>query len=667
MASTLIWMNLGIVIVTAIVFVIMVTKTKAKEDKAFALKQRKKKLNRFARYYNNILVRGRFRRIVEMYASLSCYDSDTVKVESVTLFERNVIVTIIAPIVAAVVMKDVTITILMVTMAMVYYESTVESENDKIYMKLMEEISMNIASVREKYMETDNIPLAVLYSEKSKYLEVPLNNIYRILTDTDGAERLEQFQHSYPVPILKTFANTCSIVNENGAVKHEDGSDSFSEDMQTLRQECDTEIRRLTKTRIAFKSLKQLALAGLVICPACEWYLLTQIPGTAVLLKGFYGLVVHTALMLSTIYVYHWITTVNRPSVVNQIDKIQSIDNLSKNKRVYEQVQKIIPKKYKTISKLEVLIKDSLSSKDLRYIYTCKPVFAAGAFIAALVVLAFGTITIRDSFKNNYNSLSFLPQNVTESQYIQLQRMDDEFLELTWDQYEEYDDPTLLEHVKSRISGISDSDADTQMKRLRSKYEAYHNAVYKWWWWLVAYVAALVAWRIPEFSLKQRKKLVEFEAQNDVSQLQTMMIVLSETKMDVYKAICWLEKQAAVHKAAIRKCHYSYIADPIAALNELEMKSPINDFKRMTRKLKSAVYTLSLNDAFSDMKLDKSQSLTIREMLRNEELEERKNSAKLVAIVPAAIALIGCMVAPILILGVTEITDTLSNLQGFGM
>lgn len=667
MASTLIWMNLGIVIVTAIVFVIMVTKTKAKEDKAFALKQRKKKLNRFARYYNNILVRGRFRRIVEMYASLSCYDSDTVKVESVTLFERNVIVAVIAPIVAAVVMKDVTITILMVTMAMVYYESTVESENDKIYMKLMEEISMNIASVREKYMETDNIPLAVLYSEKSKYLEVPLNNIYRILTDTDGAERLEQFQHSYPVPILKTFANTCSIVNENGAVKHEDGSDSFSEDMQTLRQECDTEIRRLTKTRIAFKSLKQLALAGLVICPACEWYLLTQIPGTAVLLKGFYGLVVHTALMLSTIYVYHWITTVNRPSVVNQIDKIQSIDNLSKNKRVYEQVQKIIPKKYKTISKLEVLIKDSLSSKDLRYIYTCKPVFAAGAFIAALVVLAFGTITIRDSFKNNYNSLSFLPQNVTESQYIQLQRMDDEFLELTWDQYEEYDDPTLLEHVKSRISGISDSDADTQMKRLRSKYEAYHNAVYKWWWWLVAYIVALVAWRVPEFSLKQRKKLVEFEAQNDVSQLQTMMIVLSETKMDVYKAICWLEKQAAVHKAAIRKCHYSYIADPIAALNELEMKSPINDFKRMTRKLKSAVYTLSLNDAFSDMKLDKSQSLAIREMLRNEELEERKNSAKLVAIVPAAIALIGCMVAPILILGVTEITDTLSNLQGFGM
>lgn len=667
MSSTLIYMNLGIVVVTAIVFVIMVTKTKAKEDAAFAAKQRKKKINRFARYYNNLLVRGRFRRIVEMFASLSCYDSDTVKVESVQLFERNVIVALIAPIVAAVVMKDITITILMAFMGMVYYESTIEGENDKIYMKLMEDISMNIASVREKYMETDNIPLAVLYSEKSKYLEVPLNNVYRILTDTDGADRLEKFQHSYPVPILKTFANTCYIVNENGAVKHEDGSDSFSEDMQTLRQECDTEIRRLTKQRIAFKSLKQLSLSGLLICPAAEWYLLTQIPGTAVLLKGFYGLVVHTLLMVATIYVYHWISTVNRPSVVNQIDKIQAIDNLSKRKKVYEKVQTIIPKKYKTISKLDVLIKDSLSSKDLRYIYTCKPIFAAFAFVAAMIVLAFGTITIRDNFKNNYGSLSFIPQSLTESQQIQLQKMDDEFIKITWKEYDEYDDTMLEDYVKARISGISDSDANTQMKRLRQKYEGYHNAVYKWWWWLVAYVAALIAWRFPEFSLNQRKKLVEFEAQNDVSQLQTMMIVLSETKMDVYKALCWLEKQAAVHKAAIRKCHYSYIADPIAALNELELKSPINDFKRLVRKLKSAVYTLSLNEAFSDMKLDKAQSLAIREMLRNEELEERKNSAKMVAIAPPAIALIGCMVAPILILGVTEITDTLSNLDNFGV
>lgn len=666
MSKQMIYMNLFIVLATVVAFIYFVGKAKIKENKAAALKQKRKLHNRFSFYYNNVIIRGPFRRIVEMYASLSCYDSDTVKEESVKLFEKNVAIVILLPVVALIVMKDALIAILMAFMGYVYYESTVEKENDKIYVKLMEDCSMTISSVREKYLETDNIPLAILYAEKSKYLEAPMHNIYRILTDTDGAERLEKFQHSYPVAIIKTFANTCYIVNENGAVKHENGADSFSEDMTTLRQECDSEIRRLTKQKIAFNSLQMLSLAGLVIMPAFEWYLLTQIPGTASLLKGFYGLAIHVAVMLTTMFSYHYISTSCRPSVVNQIDKTTWIDQLSKNKKVRDFVEKISPKKYKTTMKLKSLLDDSLSAKDVRYIYTSKPIYSIAGFVAAFVVLLFGTITVRDNFYNNYNSLSFIPQTVTETQHNQIVRMDNDFMELKQDEYEAYDDETLQSYIKGRITGISDSDASEQVKRLRKKYEGYHGAHYYWWWWLVCYAVAVLCWFVPEITLKVRKKMVAYEATNDVSQLQTMMIVLSETKMDVYKALCWLEKQAAVHKAAIRKCHYSYIANPIAALEKLEKSSPVNDFKRLLRKLKSSVYTLSLHDAFSDMALDKAQTLTITEMLRGEELEQRKNSAKLIAVAPAALALIGCFIGPVLILGVSEMVDTLNNLSNFG-
>lgn len=666
MSKQMIYMNLFIVLATIVAFIYFVGKAKIKENKAAALKQKRKLHNRFSFYYNNVIIRGPFRRIVEMYASLSCYDSDTVKEESVKLFEKNVAIVILLPVVALIVMKDALIAILMAFMGYVYYESTVEKENDKIYVKLMEDCSMTISSVREKYLETDNIPLAILYAEKSKYLEAPMHNIYRTLTDTDGAERLEKFQHSYPVAIIKTFANTCYIVNENGAVKHENGADSFSEDMTTLRQECDSEIRRLTKQKIAFNSLQMLSLAGLVIMPAFEWYLLTQIPGTASLLKGFYGLAIHVAVMLTTMFSYHYISTSCRPSVVNQIDKTTWIDQLSKNKKVRDFVEKISPKKYKTTVKLKSLLDDSLSAKDVRYIYTSKPIYSMAGFVAAFVVLLFGTITVRDNFYNNYNSLSFIPQTVTETQHNQIVRMDNDFMELKQDEYEAYDDETLQSYIKGRITGISDSDASEQVKRLRKKYEGYHGAHYYWWWWLVCYAVAVLCWFVPEITLKVRKKMVAYEATNDVSQLQTMMIVLSETKMDVYKALCWLEKQAAVHKAAIRKCHYSYIADPIAALEKLEKSSPVNDFKRLLRKLKSSVYTLSLHDAFSDMALDKAQTLTITEMLRGEELEQRKNSAKLIAVAPAALALIGCFIGPVLILGVSEMVDTLNNLSNFG-
>ena len=667
MSKQMIYMNLGIVIATIIAFIYFTARAKAKTDRNYALRQKRKLHNRFAIYYNNLIIRGPFRRLVEMYASLSCYDSDTVKEESVKLFERNASIMIILPITSFIVMKDALIFLLMGFMGYVYYQSTIEKANDAIYVKLMEDCSMTISSVREKYLETDNIPLAVLYAEKSKYLDVPMNNIYRILTDTDGAERLEAFQHSYPVPIIKTFANTCYIVNENGAQKHANGADSFSDDMTTLRQECDSEIRRLTKQKIAFNSLQKLTLVGLVIMPVFEWYLLTQIPGTASLLKGFYGVCVHVAVMLCTMYSYWYIASSCRPSVVNQIDKVKFIDDLSKKKKVRDFVEVIQPKKYKTITKLNALINDSLSAKDVRYIYTAKPLFAVGAFVFAFIVLLFGTISVRDSFYNNYKSLSFIPSNVTETQYNQTIRMDNDFMALTREEYDSYDDEALIQYCKGRITGLTDSDASEQAKRLRTKYEGYHAATYHWWWWIVCYIAACIGWRIPEFSLITRKKLVQYEATNDVSQLQTMMIVLSETKMDVYKAICWLEKQAAVHKAAIRRCHYSYIANPIKALDVLEASSPINDFKRLLRKLKASVYTLSLNEAFSDMALDKAQTLTITEMLRTEELELRKNSAKLIAVAPAALALVGCFIGPVLILGVTEMMDTLKNLSGFGM
>ena len=54
--------------------------------------------------------------------------------------------------------------------------------------------------------------------------------------------------------------------------------------------------------------------------------------------------------------------------------------------------------------------------------------------------------------------------------------------------------------------------------------------------------------------------------------------------------------------------------------------------------------------------------MAINEMLRQEEIEQRKNSAKLIAIAPAGIALIGSFVGPVLILGITQMTDTLAQL-----
>lgn len=669
MSNVQLYMNLALVAITAVVFVVMVTKTKMKEDKEFARKQRRKKIKRFFFYRDNFLTRGTFRHISSMYASLQCYDEETVKAESVSVFERSLIISFCMPIAALILMKDTFVALTVAIFAYVFYNNTLNVKYDKLYVDLMRECSLCIASIRERYMETESIPTSVLYAEHDMMIDAPLKTIYRMLTAVDQDRVRAEFISLYPVPIIKTLGNLCYILNDEGVERRADGSDSFTESLTVLRQECDAEVRRLTKQKIAFNSLTQLTLVGLFVDPVSEMYLLNMIPGTASLLKGYYGFVLHIAIVLITAISYHYVATACRPSVTASNDRQRFVDDLRENSRyVRNMARKLRPKTLKDKEYWRSLIDGALSSQDLEYIYTAKIMYVTIFGLLATMGLIFGTVTVRSNFYNNYKSLSFIPTSVKESQQLQLNMLDDEIMAMDKKDWAKYNDEKeqLVALVKGRVTGINDSEASTQADRIKIKYNGYHGAVFHWWWPIVIYVAGVIGWFLPNLFLMIRKNLVQYEANIDVSQLQTIMIVLSETKMDVYRVICWLQEQATVHESVLRDCRVRYIADPERALERLEDSTPEHDFKRLIRQLKSAVYNLSLQDAFSGLKLDKQQSMSINEMLRTEEIEQRKNSAKLIAIAPAAVALIGSFVGPVIILGITQMTDTLSQLQGFG-
>lgn len=658
------YMNLGLVAITAVVFVVMVTKTKAKEDTEFAKKQQQKVIRRYQFWFDNFLFRGTFRRTAELYNSLQCFDEKLAKVETVKAFERALLTALAMPIGCAVLMRDTFVTLTMIIFAYVYFSTSLDKKYDKMYVELMEECSLTIASIRERFMETESIPLSVLYAEHSEMIDAPMKLIYKMLTAVNGEELMENFMSLYPVPVIRTLGNVCYILNDEGVEKKKDGSNSFTDSLTVLRQECDAEIRRLTKQRIAFNSLSTLSLVGLGVCPVAEIYLLNMIPGTASLLKGYYGFIMHIAVVVMTAISYYYVTTACRPSVAASSDRMNIIDGFCQNNNVRRFVRDLFPKDEKTKLSWKNRIDGALSTMDYYYIYTMKVAFASLFFVLGFIGLIFGTITVKNNFYTNYKSLSFIPSSLKESQQIQINIMDDDIMAMSAEEFAVYeeDKEEFKKLIRGRVGGITDSEASTQADRLIIKYHGYHDAGFSWWWPLVMYGLGLLGWFFPEISLGIRKNLVAYESSVDVSQLQTLMIVLSETKMDAYKVLCWLQKQSTIHDGVLRIARCNYIANPEKTLEDLENSTPEHDFKRMIRQLKSAIYNLSLADAFSGLKLDKQQSLSISEMLRAEEIEQRKNSAKLIAIAPAAIALVGAFIGPVLILGISQMTDTLSAL-----
>jgi hypothetical protein len=308
-----------------------------------------------------------------------------------------------------------------------------------------------------------------------------------------------------------------------------------------------------------------------------------------------------------------------------------------------------------------MLISESISSKDLPYIYTAKVLFASIAFVIMLVFLTLFVVTARSNLYYNYKSLSFIPSPAMEERtYNQIVVMDDEYMKLE----EVMSAEDTLKFVKGHVRGLRELEYMKEAERLVLKYDTYHAMSFKFWFVIIAYIAAIIAWHGPEISLRLRKWLVEYESVEDVLQLQTMMIVLSSTKMNVHKALYWLEKQSTIHKAPLRFAYHEYTSNPELSLDRLKSSVLSRDFKRLISKLHTAIYNLSLQDAFSDMSLDKQQSLALREMLQGEALESKKQWAKLIAIIPLALCLIFLFVAPILILGVSELLKTFGALQG---
>lgn len=652
-------MNLILVAIAVTIILIGCVYIKFKKRLKDPVRKRKRYHNTFVFLRRNLLTRKRFRRVEVSFASMMCFEYEELQQKCVKVFLKSVGASIMTPLFIFIVTKEIVLTVVAVLIAYIYYNIMVDRAIDKQEIDIDSALSMTIASIRDNYALTDNIPKSVISCERETCLERPINKIFEILTDEEGEDLLMEFKRSTPNRLLSTLATTCFLTNDEGDVRDADGASAFGNELIVLRQEADARIRQLVKTDIAFKSLGNLTLVGLIVMPLIEMFLLSQMPGTALFLKGIYGSVVKVIITLTVAFTYYIISVLRRPSVVNQVDKIEFVNNLSRKNEVKELVKKLIPKKFKTRHRLNKLLNNSLSSKNFEYIYTLKPVMAVTVFALSIVAFIIFVISARAHLYYNYNSLMLTSSGeMTEKRLEEVKVMDAEYLALD----EPLFDEDLSMFVKAHISGIENLDVETQADRLSKKYEAYHKIKFQWYYIVLSYIFAIAAWFSPEISLVLRKYLVKFEAAEDIMQLQTLMITLSNTKMDVYKALRWLTLESTVHKAPLMYAYLEYPSDPELSLEKLKDSITERDMKRLVSKLIKAIYDLSLSEAFSDITLDKQQSMALQGMLQDEVLESKKYYAKMLAIIPIGMVLILDFVAPILLLGINQLSTAFSTL-----
>lgn len=635
-------------------------RAKLKQQGKWDIHRKKQVYNCYVFLNNNMLTRKKFRHIITSFSSLMCYDFEELQKECTTLFLKSVLTAILIPLFILVTVQSVFLTGIAALVGYMYYELNVERKIDKQVRKMSEEISFTIQSISDNYALTNDVARAVKAANRDACLAKPMAKIYDMLVAEDSIKELYEFKKSTPIRLLGTLATTCCITKEEGDVRDANGQLKFISKMTQMRLEADSKVRNLMATDLAFQSLSTLSLTGLVAAPIMDIFLLQTIPGTSIYLQGLYGYFEKAIMMICTILAYYIISTLRRPTVVNQVDRVEWIDRLSKHKTIKRFVETLIPKTYKEQRKWMLRMNSALSSKNLLYIYTAKVVTAVMCMVLVFIMCIAFTNTAKKRLWNNYDSLSVINSTaeMTEEMYYQKKQVDKQYMTSET----KMEDTEAANLVKAKITGLSPLEVESEVDRLSTKWDKYYAIKFHWWYMIIVYLGGVAGWFSQEVSLMFRKKLVTYEAAEDAMQLQSLMMTLQATQYDVRQCLFWLSQEATVHKMPLWYAYLEYGSDPELALIRLQDSMSLRDMKRLVAKLEKAMYDLSIEDAFSDIALDKQQSLQINEMLQEKMLESKKELARMFANAPLTLSITAGFVLPIFLLGLKQLLASFSQI-----
>ncbi|MDQ0885048.1 hypothetical protein QFZ81_000136 [Paenibacillus sp. V4I9] len=663
----MIFLIIGIIFTATIgiTMVIISDKKKAASRKGYAKKNKGfislSTYFRMSKFLDDFfLTRGSFRKVKSMVADLSVYTSQEIKVYAVRVYATSAMSSMVLIVSGAIIFRDLFSTLLVLLYAIIMNNVLIHKQIDSVHFKLLKQLSMSLSSLRQNYLRLNSIPQAVAETETGSELHRAFEEIYIMLTDVDGKQRLEEFYATTPFKLLCTLAGVCFILNNSGDTKLRDGTSNFLQAMGMMADEVNLEIRRISLQKARFGALEYLPVAPLLAIGVIESFFTSIIPGTSVMYSGPIGYISRTVILLASIVGYTVIVKVNSAVSVRKDDRNGIAMYLLKREWFIKIVNDIMPKKQiKKARKLRI-IKGALSMTDLRHMYGSKIIYACMAFLMAMICMFFAVNLGKQFVYSNVKEVSLVGGEKLTAKDIQIRKDMDEFY-LSKPQLPSENQTKEL--VKAKLPKLPPFDQDAQVKRLKEKYISYHNTYFKWWMIIIAFLVAVGFYQIPELLLRGRAWLLKTESEEDVLQLQTIISILMNTSADTLETLYWLERQSRVHKNAILDAYHEYPSNPDLALNRLKAKAVLPGFKRLVDKLILTIHQISLGEAFSDLVTERDHVMRIREVSQNTTLNKKRSMVSPLAMAPLVLTAILYILLPLGILGFKEFMSALANVK----
>lgn len=643
----------------------------------------------------NFITQTSVRKIYGKLANLCVYKREELYIYTTQYFLLSWGVSVALIVFSIMAFSDVISVLICIAFAFLLNNTLIEKQLDKQYSKVLEATSKALGAIRQEYMKTNSVVEAINEAPIDDILKKPFDEIYSILTATDSELRLQEFYAATPFRTLQTLVGICYNINNQGDTRDDKGNSNFIQALTVLSTDVNAEITKITTQKKKFGIIEYLPFVPILAIGFLEGYFTSIMPGTALIYGGPIGYICRTLTILSSIICYGIISRINTTVPIKEDDRvIWAINALAKSK-VRKFINNVKPKNKKAVI-LKQRLKLALSRQTIEEIYIQKVVYGSACFLLALLT-CFSVITMGGEYvRNSTQQLSLVATNemdkyskesilTLDEKYIS-QRMalqpektvvdevndvvtnvkdllglngDKKYTEKK-EKYPDLKEDTIKSMVSGYMPGLSDLQTLDQVKRLQDKFVTIMGTQFHWWLILVCALAGFIGTKIPNISLKLRRMMVRTEAEDDFLQLQTLVSIFMTTDMDTLDTLYELSQHSRIHKEMLTYCYHSYPANPEMELTRLQAKTPLTEFKRFIGKLKLTMSDLSMQEAFSDLIIEREQIMRIREITINATIDKKRGLCGPLSLTPMGFMVVGELLIPLGYLGYKEFLNALT-------
>lgn len=554
-------------------------------------------------------------------------------------------------------------------------DTMVEGMVDKIDNNLLREQIDFFAEIRHAYHEYNMVEEAIyqVSLDEEKSVSKQGEKIYEILSSDDPETELEKYYDIAPNSYLKEFAGISYLTQEFGD-REEDGTSLYLKNINNITQEMQIEILKRDKLNYVFQSLTFISIAPVLLLEPLKSWAVSNFGFTADFYNGKIGMIVQVLIVILTVVSY----ILTRRLKDNGGTQVQIATNdHSWQEKVYEKpllkqaINSFIPKKgSKDYKKMQKLMKDSASKARMEWIYVNRVVLAIVTLIISIIFFIFlHKLAINYVYTEPTTEIDVLgtmsEKNQKKAEELTLQ--DNYFLDKLKGDLDITVEEIERELPKSPYydENTDEEELEAAAQRIYDKLKIVNSEAMQWFEILLAIAFAIVAYMAPVWMMIFQKKIRQMEMENEVMQFQTIILMLMKIeRVNVEMILEWLERYANIFKEPISRCVNNYEAGAWEALDELKNSVTQPNMIRIVESLQSAVEKIPIKEAFDELDSDREYHQEKRKDANDILISRKGLIGKAVGFAPMICLFVGYLIIPLVIIGMTSMSGTFSQLSG---